>query len=382
MEAKSDPWSASTTALYDSMRNVLNGERDAAVATIVDVRGSAYRRSGAKMIVEPDREALGAITAGCLEGPVAEIAHDVIDSGSRHLETYDLTDDDEWGMGMGCNGIIDVLVEPLDDSWRAPLDILAEGNSITLLTVLDSATEEISSNARMAIEPDGTALPVTDRPEIPPEITSNIDIGTYLDGGHAGTVTVETDDGVVRLFVDALVPPPELLIFGWQRDVHPISRFAREVGFRVTVASGRGGRADPESFPNADRVISTRPSELGASVEIPERTYAVVMSHNFIDDRLAIESLLDTEIPYVGVMGPRKRFEELQADVQADGEAYSASELQRIATPVGLDLGGGEPAQIALAIVAEVLAVKNGREGGRLTTTDGPIHPRPSSAER
>lgn len=382
MKGTSDPWSAPITTLYDTIREVLADERPAAIATIVDVQGSAYRRTGAKMVIEPNREALGAITAGCLEGPVIDIASDVIESGDRHLETYDLTDDDEWGLGMGCNGVIDVLVEPLDESWHRPVTTLSSGAPVVLVSVLETTDESIPSTARAAITPDGDVSSVSGRPEIPSGVLASVDIDPYLDGGHAETVTLETDGGTVRVFVDALVPPPELLVFGWQRDVHPVVQFASEVGFRVTVASGRGGKADEDAFPAADRVVSTRPSELAEQLDAPERTYAVLMSHNFLDDRLAIESLLETPIPYVGLMGPRKRFDELRADIVADGDHLSAAELERIATPVGLDLGAGEPAQIAMAIVAEVLAVKNGRTGGRLATADGPIHPRPVADDR
>ena len=377
-----DPWSASAATLYDRMREVLGEGTDAALATVVDVEGSAYRRPGAKMLVTPDGEALGAITAGCLEGPVVDIAREVLDSGEPHLETFDLTDGDEWGLGLGCNGVIDVLVEPLDESWEAPLEALDDGRPIAVATAVSSTGSDVSVGARGVVAPDGTVTQAEGRPPVPDDLLERVDAASFADEGQSATVAVETDTGTVEVFVDGLAPPATLLVYGWQRDVHPVARFAREAGFRVTVASGRGGKANSGDFPNADRVVSTRPSELAEHVETPERTYAVVMSHSFLEDRLALESLLDAGVPYVGLMGPRKRFEEMREELAADGRTLSEDELSRIATPVGLDLGGGEPARIALSIVGEVLAVKHGRSGGRLTDSGEPIHPRVESSQR
>jgi xanthine dehydrogenase accessory factor len=195
-------------------------------------------------------------------------------------------------------------------------------------------------------------------------------------------VTVDTDDGTVTLFVDWLAPAPELLLFGNQNDVHPVARVGREAGFRVVVASARGGRSDPDQFPDAHEVRATRPMDLDDVVDLPERTYAVVMSHNMLEDRLAVAALLDTPVPYIGLMGPRERFEELRDALAAEEDReLTAGELDRIATPVGLDVGGGEPIQIAISIVAEALAVHNGRDGGRLKEREGPIHARPQVSD-
>lgn len=382
MNDESDPWSMPTPVLYEKMREALTDGTGAAVASIVDVEGSAYRRPGAKMLIAPGGDAFGAITAGCLEGPVIELAQEVLDAGTQRLETYDLTDDDEWGLGLGCNGVIDVLVEPLDDSWRVPLAALADGRPTAIATVVASTDANVPEGARAFVAPHGAIERADDRPPIPGELLERVAAAEFADAGRAGSVAVETDGGTVEVYIDGLEPPADLLLYGWQRDVHPVARFGREVGFRVTVASGRGGMAEPEDFPHADRVVSTRPSEVAEHVEAPERTYAVVMSHSFLDDRLALESLLDAGVPYVGLMGPRDRFEELRADLAEDGRTLTEEERSRIATPVGLDLGGGEPAQIALSVVAEALAVKNDRDGGRLKDEEGPIHPRVESPQR
>jgi len=163
-----------------------------------------------------------------------------------------------------------------------------------------------------------------------------------------------------------------MLVFGGQPDTGPVSNLARHVGFAVTVATARGGHADPERFPAADEVVSLRPGNLGEHVD--ERTAVVLMTHNKLDDELALASVLEGDAPYVGLMGPRERFEQIREELADDGVEFTEDQLARVATPVGLDIGGGEPVQIALSIVSEALAVLNGRGGGRLRDREGAIH--------
>jgi xanthine dehydrogenase accessory factor len=163
-------------------------------------------------------------------------------------------------------------------------------------------------------------------------------------------------------------------LFGSQSDLGPLVTLGSQAGFRVSVHSPRGG-VDESTIPHADDVRTDHPSTI-ASGTADEHTYAVVMSHNLVDDRLAVETLLqETDVPYVGVMGPRDRFDRLRDGLVRDGVALTPAELERVAAPVGLDLGGSTPTDIALSIISEVVAVHNGREGGRLREQTGPIHP-------
>jgi xanthine dehydrogenase accessory factor len=399
-DATGDSWSASTLSVREALRDGL-GTPDAVVATVSGVEGSAYRRPGAKRVLagsgskaesEDEEEAstgeaVGAITAGCLEDPVADLAAQALEDGPLR-ETFDLTgEDDSWGFGLGCNGVIDVLVEPVDASFESALDRVAAGERIALLTVVGEDHPEAPLGARALVAESGETATADPRPAIPDDVLAEIreTAVEFAAAGRSDTVAVELDrsgdetgpdSGTVEVFVDGLEPVPELLAFGHAGDVRPVARLARDAGFRVTVATSRGARADAEQFPAAHEVVATRPTDLSEETSRPEDTYAVLMSHNFVDDRLALESLLETEIPYVGLMGPRKRFEELREELAADGVELSADDLNRISTPIGLDLGGGEPVQIALSIVGEVLAISNDRAGGQLTDSEGPIHPR------
>lgn len=384
-DAADDPWSVTEKDLREQLRTLRRTGTDAAVVTVAAVEGSAYRRPGAKMLVPADGGNVGAVTAGCLEDPVIDLASEVFEERTPRLEVFDLMDrdDDSWGLGLGCNGIIDIFIEPLDASFDRPLTTLADGDPATVVTVVES-TGDPPVGSRIAVGPDGTRHELPEREPIPAHVLDSVaDPIAQLHGtGKTRTVEVDADGASVTVLVDSLQPLSELLLFGSQNDLPPLARLGADVGFRVTVHSPRGA-VDEETFPNADTVTTGHPSTLTESVAVDAHTYAVVMSHNLVDDRLAVETLLtETDVPYVGLMGPRDRFEELRESMADDGVTLSQSALDRLSTPVGLDLGGGEPLEIALSIVSEVLAVSNGREGGRLRDCEGPIHPRMTDKEQ
>lgn len=367
-------WSVPETAVMRNVAAALDEDRPAVVATIAAVDGSAYRRPGAKMLVA-DETGVGAITAGCLEDEVVSIAQDVLATGRARVERFDLTDDDEWGMGLGCNGVIDLLLEPLDDRFATLLDRYEAGEDGLALAVVDA--------------PDAADVGVGDRAYVPDgDLSAGTDLPAWLvDGvadrardwyerGRSATLTVSGPDGDVRVFVDPVLAPPDLYLFGSGNDVGPVSEIASKLDFRVTVVAFRGGRADPASFPHAERVVSASAPRVGEELALDAGSYAVVMSHNIVDDRMALESLLATPVPYVGVMGPAERFEEIREALAADGRELTDAELDRVYAPIGLDLGGGAPYQIAASIATEVLAVHNGRDPGHLRERKSPIHAR------
>ena len=367
-------WNATSLDVTRRLGELRERDATAALATVVDVEGSAFRRPGAKMVLTPDGNQVGAITAGCLEAPVATLAEDVFEESRPVLQTFDLMDDDEWGLGLGCNGVIDVFVEPLDASLDEALAKVAHGESTALLTVVESEAPDVPVGARATITRDGKASVSSGRPPIPADITDDLSDRSAECATCAKTTIREfTVDGQpVRVFVDGIEPPPKLLVFGGQPDTVPVVKLARDVGFRVTVATARGGHADPERFPGADEVVATSPTDLPARVD--GRTNVVLMTHNLLDDELALSALSETDVPYVGLMGPRERFDTIREDLQSDGVDFSQKFLDRVATPVGLDLGGGTPMEIALSIISEVVAVEHGRNGGRLRDREGPIH--------
>ena len=357
-----DPWRANRKDVRAALATV---GTEGTVVTVADVEGSAYRRPGAKMVVTAEGVDTGAVTAGCLEPSVVDICETVRETGRSRTERFDLTESGEsWGIGLGCNGIIDLLIEPRDGSWNGILEAVQAGVPITVVTVVESDTETAVGD-RVVIEESGVRS-VPDRNDIPGRYLDRIEDTVDRIAGTGRTTTVSSGDAT--LLVDVLEPTPELLLFGSQNDLGPVVSLGRRAGFTVSVHSPRGG-IDEEAFPRADVVRTGHPSTVGERVG--EHTYAVVMSHNLVDDRLALKTLLrETDVPYVGVMGPRERFDRLRSEM-----TLTAEELDRVAAPVGLDLGGSTPTDIALSIVSEVVAVHNGRGGGRLRELSGPIHP-------
>jgi xanthine dehydrogenase accessory factor len=369
-----EDWSVPETDVLGAIKTILSNDTPAIIATVVGVEGSAYRRPGAKMVVEEDGKGLGHITAGCLEDEVFELASKIIEKGHGRVETYDLMEDDEdvWGLGVGCNGIIDILIEPVDASFEPLVRAFEQNEPVGMVTVVegdvplgtkgfyDPATNQIESGSL----PEWLETAVRDPAR---ELLAN---------EGADTVEVSTEQGDAIVFIDSITPASQLLVVGSGHDVGPVVELGKKNDYRVTVAGFRGATDLENRFPRADETVTTSPTAITDDVDMTADTYAVVMTHNFIDDRLALEQLVAAEIPYIGLMGPRERFEEMQDEFEAENRVFSDDELATIYTPIGLDLGGGSPYQIATSIVSEVLAVSNERDPKHLKEREGPIHDR------
>ncbi len=378
-------WSVPETEVLRTVHKQLEANQPAALATIVDVEGNAYRRPGAKMLLTPDGKGVGSITAGCLEDDLLRVGRAVREEGRPRIETYDLMEDEDdvWGLGVGCNGVIEVLLEPLVESYRPAVEAFADGRDIASLTVLESDLARLKRGDRAYFRP-GWGGFEHETGEYPAWLTDAMaDPATELARrGRADTLTTERPGGRVRIFVDGIAAPTDLYIFGSGHDVGPVTELAALNDLRVTVIGFRSGVDLDERFPSAARTVTTSPGSLRETLDLDDQSHAIVMSHNFVDDRLAIDELLGSPAPYVGLMGPRDRFEEMIAVFESEGRTFDDEERDRLYTPVGIDLGGGSPYQIAHSIVGEVLAVSNGRRPGHLKTREGPIHDRPDiSAE-
>jgi xanthine dehydrogenase accessory factor len=367
-------WGVSDTDVLASVRDLLRDGRPGVLATVVGVEGRSYRRPGAKMVVEAGGDGRGHLTAGCLEDAVLDLAAEVMEAGEPRIETYDMTDDgdDVWGLGVGCDGVIDVLVEPIGTRLQPLIKAFDAGEPIAVLRVLEgdapAGATAYYRGGEVRPEPPGV-------PEWLPAALSD-PAEMLLEAGDADAVDVETDAGSARVFVEGVRPAPRLVVFGSGHDVGPVVDLAKKNGFRVTVVGFRGAVDLAGRFTGADEHVSTSPGRIDRDLDFDGSTYAVVMTHNFVDDRLTVETLLDASVPYVGLMGPRDRFEEMLAAFESEGRAVPEAETSPVYTPVGLDLGSGSPYGIATSVVAEVLAVHNDRSPGHLSKREGPIHDR------
>ena len=353
------------------------GER-MALATIVAVRGSTYRRPGARLLVPEEGAPIGNISGGCLEGDVADMARLVMQEGTARLAGWDLTADDDavWGLGLGCNGAIEVFIEPAEDAARVagPLRMaLEEERPIAVVTALESEDEAVEPGARILIrpgaDPEGTlGLPAVDAEAI---AAAN----ELLDAGRS---EVRMFVHGVRAFVEILEPPLRLLICGAGHDAIPLVRTAAGIGWSPIVVDDRAAFLTPERFPEAAGFVRVdAPEHAAKAANVDQRTYAVVMTHNFLKDKEYLRSLLDSDVAYLGMLGPGARTHRLLMELADEGVAITDAVRERIHGPAGLDLGSEGPDEIAHSIVAEIVAFKRGRAGGFLKQRPGPIHDRP-----
>jgi xanthine dehydrogenase accessory factor len=347
-------------AAFESM-----APNDAGVlASVVFVSGSTYRRIGARLLVLSDDEWIGLIGGGCLEGDLLAHAREVRESASPRIVHYDATAEDDivWGLGLGCAGVVDVLLEPVAPGRPGPLAWLGAWRSERGAGVLATALAPGHLGRRCALHPDGRVE------------------GTPSDEVHAALLEarrtgcsrrIATRDGDVT--VEVARPPLRLVVFGAGPDAVPVARFAVALGWEVELVDHRPAHARAERFPGA-RVHLAPAEDAVAEMAVDRDTYVLVMTHHYVVDRALLSELLPSQAPYIGLLGPGRRAEDLLADVEGLGIELTAEQRERLHAPAGLDVGGEGPEAIALSLLAEVMAVAEGRSGGWLRERKGPIH--------
>ena len=312
----------------------------AVLATLVAVAGSSYRRPGARLLVLADGRRLGSISGGCLEEDVMARAAAVQTTGHADAVVYDTTSENDlvWGVGLGCHGIVRVLLEkvPPSSAWAVALAQNIRQHRKTALAVTHGAGEATSWGTRLAA-PGDCADPA-------------------------------------RLFLDLVAPPPALTIFGAGDDAQPLTRLARELGWHVTVADPRAAFATAARFPEANTLVVGRADELVARVAPRPNGLAVVMTHHYVHDVPLLRDLLARPLTYLGLLGPKKRAEKILADLEKSGTAISPAQRARLHAPVGLDLGADAPEQVAFSMLAEMQAALTGRDARPLRARTRPIH--------
>lgn len=349
------------------------GER-AALGTVIRVRGSTYRREGARLLIRADGGTVGSVSGGCLEGDIAEIARDVLATGRARLAQYDLTSDDDavWGLGLGCNGAIDVLIEPVPGDLPARLRRAIDERQTLVLATLIAGPDGLTPGARLYLAEDGAPEGSLGDPALDARAVTAA--RTQLDAHKSAVVTLDGPRGSADVFVEVLVPPLPLLICGAGHDVIPVVRLAHELGWWVMVADSRPAYATRARFPGADEVVLADDADVPRKVRIDRDTFVVVMTHNFLHDRTLLRGLLETPARYIGLLGPRARTDRLLADLAREGVTVDEAKRARLFGPVGVDLGAESPEEIALSILAEILALRNARQIASLRERGGPIH--------
>jgi len=351
---------------YDQM----GGTQEAALATVVRVEGSSYRRTGARMLVMEDGNWIGGISGGCLEGDALRKAKLAMFQDKPSLVTYDTTDEDaqQIGVGLGCNGIIDVLIAPLDNEPGNPLEILRQCTDkrqpCILLTIVqnDGGPEALYPGRMLQAEQLPTGLPVEG-------LLADIEHVKARQKSVSRRYTLPSG-GQLSVFIEFLPPTLRLLLFGGHYDVFPMAQLGKDLGRHITVYANPH-KLSRAIFQQADEI---KPKD--APVEIDNYTACVLMAHDYKTDLNNLRRLLSTDVPYIGLLGPRQRTDKMLDELAAEGITLSERDHERLHSPVGLDIGALSPEEIALSVLAEIRACFSEREGGFLKWRGGTIHER------
>src|SRR6266699_1820244 len=352
-----------TREVLDFLARVRADGKRAALATVVRVRGSSYRHEGAKLVVAEDGSTAGNVSGGCLEQDVREVALQVIRKGEPELRNYCSSADEiaAWDLGVGCEGPVDVYVERAD--VRSRERELLEGRVPFAVCTRLPGSGERGAGSRLIVTGDHVDGDLGAK-----ELTTGATMRARerLDTGKSGIDEIAGRS----VFFDVLIPPPQLVVLGAGDDARPLVRFAADVGFRVVVVDRRVGLLTRERFPAAAALVRSTGDELGAATPLDGECYAVVMNHNFADDQAYLRALLKTPVAYIGVLGPRQRTDRMLRNLAAQ----ALLDEGRVYGPVGLDIGTDGAEQVALAVIAEVLAVRSGRRARSLRERLAPIH--------
>ena len=323
-----------------------------ALATVVDVKRSAPRPPGAKMAINDSGDVGGAVSGGCVEGAVVEVARDVLAGGAPRLVTYGILDEEAWDVGLPCGGEITVWIQA--DPHERFTAIAREDGRAALVT-------DLESGERWLVEPDAEP-PAGLAPEL-----------ADLAGDLMWLERSELHDlGDHRYFVDVTHPAPRLLAVGAVDFARQLCAVARASGWRPFVIDPRGFFATAARFPEAEEVVAAWPQDGFARLGIDRATAIAVLTHDPKLDDAALLAALESEAGYIGAMGSRKAQATRRERLLAHGVSEEA--IDRIAAPIGLDLGALTAEETALSIMSEIVAVRHGRSGGRLRDAAGRIH--------
>ncbi len=349
------------------------------LATVVDVRGSSYRLPGARMLIDENGNSLGTISGGCLEADVLERARKVLQTNVPQIITYDTRENENsvFGLQMGCNGVIRVLLETVRDNRLVDFveNCFSERHKGIVATLISAA-----ENFQL---PPGTRYFFADKnftenelPDLPFSGAMKSAAEQVLKSKRSRCEVFQTRNGEVEFFIELIAPPVSLFVFGAGFDASPVTDFAKNLGWRVSVIDHRAAFATGERFPDADEVLVLTTENLQENLQLDENSVAVIMTHNYTRDRKILRFLLNSKAAYVGALGPRKRTEKLLEELKAEGADFTDKQLKKLFAPVGLDIGANTPEAIALSIIAEIQTVLSNREGGFLRRRKSSIYER------
>jgi xanthine dehydrogenase accessory factor len=365
---------------FDGLNRLRPAGKPFVIATVMKVSGSTYRRPGARVLITEDGVSTGLISGGCFEGELIERAMKVLRTQEPSLVTFDTTSPDDviFGLGLGCTGVAQILMEPFPASTHY-LDFIqnciSERQPGVIATVFRvESVPGVSVGSRMMAKGGGKYSEHIKNSDFVRKLYNKC---VEVLGNRVSNVeTFVIGEGSAEVLIEFISLPLPLVIFGAGPDAVPLVRFAKELGWNVTVVDRRPAFARKERFPEANDVILSESAELKARLPLNADTAAVVMTHNFEADTNFTRALLESPVFYIGLLGPAAKKELLLQKLRDDGFMLSDEQRSRLFGPVGLDVGAETPEEIALSIVAEIQTVRAGYPGGFLKQRNGPIHRR------
>lgn len=341
---------------------------EVALATLVRVDGSAPSGPGARLACTRSGRMAGSVGPGCVESDVFLRALEVLGEGAPARARYGIADETALEIGLSCGGSIELLIEPFaaDEAWRALVRAVEAERPVALATALSPAALR---GRRLAVDAEGVRAGSIDAALDEPARAA---AQGQLAAGGTRVVELPWQDGVAELFLEAVGPPERLYVVGATQIAAALSRMAPALGFQVTIIDARTALATRARFPDAAALVHEWPGEALAAARLDAGAYVVVLTHDPKFDVPALVHALRSRARYVGALGSR-RTDARRRDLLRE-QGLSDAELVRLRAPIGLDLGGREPAEVALAILAEIQTVRYGHEGAALCLGSGPIH--------
>ncbi|TMI92146.1 MAG: XdhC family protein [Bacteroidetes bacterium] len=351
-----------------------------ALATVVHVDGSSYRRPGARMLITEDGEFTGSISGGCLEGDALHKALLAIHSSKTMLVTYDTTDEDDakFGMGLGCNGIIQVLIEPLPgpnefrviDLLRKAYESRQKAGLVTLYSLKDKRGPQpgscflLNENGEYSGE-----IPFSQKELVMKEAMD------VIKKQKSSFKKYQVNSQEIIAFTEIILPAVSLVIIGGGNDVIPLVKMADILGWQTTVADGRPMYANKERFPVPScQVLFSKAEDVLQNITVDNRTVFVLMSHNYNYDLSILRALLERQIVYIGILGPKKKLTMMIEELEDDGIILTPQQRDVIHGPVGLNIGAETAEEIAISIVAEIKSVLSSTRPESLRNREDTIH--------
>ncbi|HLS77830.1 MAG TPA: XdhC family protein [Nocardia sp.] len=341
-----------------------------ALATVVGVRGSAPRAIGAVMAVDAAGTVRGSLSGGCVEGAVLEVCREVLATGKPVRERFGYEDADAFAVGLTCGGELEVFVQRVGAAEHPMVEAVLR-RDVPVALVRDLGTGALLAVTARSTTPSSAG---DARPPAVVELAR-----AMLAAGATGVRTIGGGADQRTVLIESFTTRPRMIVFGATDFTVALCRVGALLGYRVTVCEARPAFADPARIPEADEVVAAWPHRYLRDTEVDARTVICVLTHDPKFDIPVLAEALRLPVAYVGAMGSRRTDRERRAKLRAAG--VSERDLARLRSPIGLELGGRTPEETAVAIAAEIVALRNGGSARALSATDRPIHPRPVDGE-